>query len=200
MGVVVRTMFDRKAPGGWEEAKAPRNRRAIGGPRGTTRRWALGIAVALFTAGILPAAAGPEAGSEEKTPQPRCKSGSLECLFCASYTRHGEALKHATREVGALPNGVVILYRADDPETIVLLQRYGFEKQKIRRELSANPADVRLCEECGALWDKLKRATFEVANSVHGVFTLITSTDPEAVRVLHKLASQETQSKGVRGS
>jgi hypothetical protein len=102
--------------------------------------------------------------------------------------------------VGALPNGVVILYRADDPETIVLLQRYAFEKQHIRRDLSANPADVRLCEECGALWDQLKGATFEVANSVHGVFTLITSSDPEAVRVLHKLASQETQSKGVRGS
>jgi len=120
-------------------------------------------------------------------------------VFCACFNQHADALKRATREVGALPNGVVILYRAEDPETIVHLQRYAFEKQRLRRQLQSSPAQVKLCEDCGALWDRLKGATFEVANSVHGAFTLITSTDPEAVRALHKLASQETQ-KGVRGS
>jgi len=143
----------------------------------------------------------PAAGPEEKSAGPaRCPSGSLECVFCACYNQHADALKRATREVGALPNGVVILYRAEDPETIVHLQRYAFEKQRLRRQLQSDPAGVKLCKDCGTLWDQLKGATFEVANSVHGAFTLITSTDPDAVRVLHKLASQETQHKGVRGS
>jgi hypothetical protein len=160
------------------------------------------IAAAVLLGLWLPVAAAPEPKHPESgQPQsPRCASGSLECVFCASYARHSEALKRATREVGALPNGVVILYRADDPETVVLLQRYAFEKQRIRQELLVNPTGVQLCQDCGAMWDRLKGATFEVANSVHGVFTMITSTDPEAVRFLHKLASQETQSKGVRGS
>ena len=160
--------------------------------------WRLAAAAALATLALSWGV--PAAGPEDKSAgPPRCQTGSLECVFCACFNQHADALKQATREVGALPNGVVILYRAEDPETIVHLQRYAFEKQRLRRQLQSDPAQVKLCQDCGALWDRLKGATFEVANSVHGAFTLITSTDPEAVRVLHKLASQETQ-KGVRGS
>jgi hypothetical protein len=177
----------------------------------SVREWAahrcltLALALALTVIGAGSGIAGPSdpVGSSDQAKQgkgKRCAQGSLECVFCASFNRHGEALTHATREVGALPNGVVILYRCEDPEIVVHLQRYAFEKQKIRQQLAVDPGQLRVCEGCGALWDKLKGATFEVANSVHGVFTLITSSDPEAVRVLHKLASEETQGKGVRGS
>ena len=164
------------------------------------KRVALATGLALLALGVGGTASEAGKSSAPAAGPNRCAKGSLECAFCASFARHAAALGRATREVGALPNGVVILYRCDSPETVVELQRYAFEKQKLREKLAASPEAVKLCETCGALLDKLKGATFEVANSVHGVFTLITSSDPDVVRELHKLASEETQAKGVRGS
>jgi hypothetical protein len=122
------------------------------------------------------------------------------CVFCASYARFAGALTGATREVGALANGVVIHLRCELPETVVELQKYTFEKQELRAKYWARPKDVKTCAGCGSLLARLKGAHFEVANSVHGVFTIITSSDPNVVRALHELASQETKEKGVRGS
>ena len=126
--------------------------------------------------------------------------GAIECDFCASYARHAGAMGGATREVGALPNGVVIHLRCDRPEAVVELQQYTFEKQKLREEYWKQPQSHPVCPGCRDLLTRLKGASFEVSNSVHGVFTIITSNDPNVVRALHELASQETKEEGVRGS
>ena len=138
--------------------------------------------------------AGP-AGSGGKV----CAPGSKDCAFCECYTRFARALARATREVGALHDGVVIHYRSDDPETVVELQRFGFERQKLRQAAAADSKSVRLCEPCRLVFEQIRDASFDVANSVHGVFTVITAADPDVVKILHQMASEETQ-KGVRGS
>ena len=139
-------------------------------------------------------------GGPPEDPAAKGSGHGVECDFCASYARHAGAMSGATREVGALPNGVVIHLRCDRPETVVELQQYTFEKQQLREEYWRRPESHKTCPGCRGLLTRLKGAHFEVANSVHGVFTIITSTDPKVVRVLHELASQETKEKGVRGS
>jgi len=140
------------------------------------------------------------AGGPPESSAAKESSHGTECDFCASYARHAGAMGGATREVGALPNGVVIHLRCDRPEAVVELQQYTFEKQKLREEYWRRPESHKTCPGCRGLLTRLKGAHFEVANSVHGVFTIITSTDPNVVRALHELASQETKEKGVRGS
>lgn len=135
------------------------------------------------------------AGAGSKT----CAPGSKDCAFCECYSRFARALARATREVGALQDGVIIHYRSDDPETVVELQRFGFERQKLRQAAAADANSVRLCEPCRRVFEQIRGASFDVANSVHGVFTVITAADPEVVKILHQMASEETQ-KGVRGS
>ena len=147
---------------------------------------------------IAPVALGEEPGSESAGGK-ACAPGSKDCAFCESYTRFARALARSTREVGALPDGVVIHYRSDDPETVVELQRFGFERQKLRQAAAADVKSVRLCEPCRQVFERIRGASFDVANSVHGVFSVITSADPEVVKILHQMASEETQ-KGVRGS
>jgi hypothetical protein len=144
--------------------------------------------------------AGAAAGGPPEQPSAALVQGAIKCDFCASYARHAGAMGGATREVGALPNGVVIHLRCDRPEAVVELQQYTFEKQKLREEYWKSPASHPVCPGCRDLLAQLKGASFEVANSVHGVFTIITSNDPDVVRALHKLASQETKERGVRGS
>src|SRR5688572_18638409 len=79
----------------------------------SVREWAahcLTLALALTVIGVGSGTAGPTGPADSLRQQvkqgkgKRCAQGSLECVFCASFNRHGEALKHATREVGALPN------------------------------------------------------------------------------------------------
>jgi hypothetical protein len=164
------------------------------------RTWTASLLLALVGAIVLPASA-PARGDEESSRARASVSGSIDCVFCESYIRHAAALRLATREVGALPEGVVFHLWCDDPETVVELQQYAFEKQRLRSSYVDDPTALAVCTECSGLLNRLKGAVFEVANSVHGVFTLITSTDPEVVRVLHKVASEEMQlKKGVRGS
>jgi hypothetical protein len=164
---------------------------------------AVRVAVATLVAAMLVVARpGVSAGGPRRTESP-ADSGATrasECVFCASYARHASAMHGATREVGALPNGVVIHLRCELPETVVELQKYTFEKQTLRAQYWARAQDMRTCKGCRDLLARLKGAHFEVVNSVHGVFTIITSSDPNVVRALHELASQETKEKGVRGS
>lgn len=150
-------------------------------------------------AGTQVAASSERASTESKSKD--CAGGSAECVFCDSYSRHIGAIRQATREVGALPNGLVIHLRCDRPEAVVELQQYAFEKQKLRRLVAEESTAVSLCSECCSLLRRLHGAAFEVANSVHGVFTLITSQDPRVVRVLHRIAAEEVRlEEGVRGS
>lgn len=160
------------------------------------------VVATLVAAMIAAARPGMGAGDPRRLESP-ADSGAArasECVFCASYARHASAMHGATREVGALPNGVVIHLRCDSPEAVVELQKYTFEKQTLRAQYWAREQDMKTCHGCRDLLARLKGAHFEVANSVHGVFTIITSNDPNVVRALHELASQETKEKGVRGS
>jgi hypothetical protein len=143
------------------------------------------------------ACASPAGSGETAGTYP--SQGGKDCAFCECYSRFARAIERATREVGALPNGIAVHYRSEDPETVVEIQRYAFERQKRRVAAAADPKTARLCGECRPKFERIRGATFHVANSVHGVFCLITSTDPEVVRVLHEMVSAETP-KGVRGS
>ncbi len=160
-------------------------------------RMAVATAVAVMVGVARPQ---DTAGGPPENPGEKGAAHAGECDFCASYARHAGAMGGATREVGALPNGVVIHLRCDRPEAVVELQQYTFEKQKLREEYWKRPQSCKACPACRELLGRLKGASFEVANSVHGVFTIITSDDQNVVRALHELASQETKEKGVRGS
>jgi hypothetical protein len=170
----------------------PKAIRSAGRPRA--------VLALVAVSGLTMVAVAPGAGTAaESAGGKACAPGSKDCAFCESYTRFARALARSTREVGALPDGVVIHYRSDDPETVVELQRFGFERQKLRQAAAAGVKSVRLCEPCRQVFARIRGASFDVANSVHGVFSVITSADPEVVKILHQMASEETQ-KGVRGS
>lgn len=162
------------------------------------------LALAGWSVAVVALAGSQVAASSEHASADKgksCTAGSAECVFCDSYARHIGAIRQATREVGALPNGLVIHLRCDSPEAVVELQQYAFEKQKLRRLVAEDSTAVSLCSQCCSLLRRLHGAAFEVANSVHGVFTLITSEDPQVVRVLHRIAAEEMRLKeGVRGS
>jgi hypothetical protein len=155
---------------------------------------AIALASIALIAGATPAISGEPSGS--KVPDSK---KAEECTFCQCNAQFARAIERATREVGALPNGIAVHYRSEDPEMVVEIQRYAFERQKRRLAAAADPKAARLCGQCRQRLDRLRGAKFDVANSVHGVFCLITSSDPEVVRFLHEMVSAETPST-VRGS
>ncbi len=160
------------------------------------------MAVAAIAALFMTAPAGTSAGGprrESETGQHLAASMS-ECVFCLAYARYAEVLHLATREVAALANGVVIHLRCEQPERVLLIQQYTFEKQRLRAEYWAHKKEAKVCAACGELLDRLAGARCEVANSVHGVFTVITSDNPQTVQALHELAAQEAKEKEIRGS
>lgn len=164
--------------------------------RRTTGRRALGTLILVLQAATPAAHAGGPADRPRDAP---ASPATKNCAFCECTSRYARVLEKATREVGALANGIVVHYHSEDPETVVEIQRYAFERHKLRQTARADAKAIRLCAECRPVMIRLKGANFEVANSVNGVFSLITSSDPEVVRVLHEMASEQTQ-KSVRGS
>ncbi len=149
--------------------------------------------------GAAHAGQGSRGESAAPSAPPSSAPASKDCAFCACYSRFAHALEKSTREVGALSNGIVVHYHSEDPETVVEIQRFAFERNKLRQAAIADPKSIRLCGECRPKFERLRGANFEVSNSVHGVFTMITSNDLETVRILHEMASEQTK-KGVRGS
>jgi len=160
----------------------------------TARGFGLAVASLALVTGVMPARSGEPSGAKA----PAGKKAE-ECTFCECYAHFARALERATREVGALPNGIVVHYHSEEPETVVEIQRFAFERQKRRLAATADPKAARLCGQCRPRFERLRGASYEVANSVHGVFSLITSSDPEVVRILHEMVSAETPT-GVRGS
>ncbi len=159
------------------------------------------LAASLTIAALVAAPAFTRAGAQQgRGGSEQAAPDRAGCVFCAAYAQYSAALHRATREVGALPNGVVIHLRCEHPETVVEIQKYTFEKQRLREQYWKNSEQVRTCATCQDLLLQIKGARFEVSNSVHGVFTIITSDDPGLVRALHELASKETKDKDVRGS
>jgi hypothetical protein len=154
------------------------------------------VAVTLLMLTLLAGAAPALDGSLEDD----CQGERASCLACAIFCRYSEVLAEARIEVGALDNGIVLHYTADDPTQILDLQRYAYEREKLFRRLGDEKILNQLCERCRLKAKAIAGAHFETANSAHGVFSVLTSDDPAIVRALHQMGSAVTMENDVRGS
>ena len=124
----------------------------------------------------------------------------VTCLPCAILCKYEGVLDQTHVDVGAIRDGVVVHYHTKNPIQIVDLQRFAYERQKLHSDLGDTKTLAQFCAECLRMTERIKSARFEVANSAHGVFTVLTSDEEEIVQVLHGMAAEMALSEDVHGS
>ena len=129
-----------------------------------------------------------------------CQGEEIACISCVIFCRYGDVLDEAQVDIGAIPDGIIIHYTTENPVRVVDLQRYAYERKKLFGGLGDEETLNRLCEKCRHKAMQIESADFEVANSAHGVFAVLTSTDSNVVEVLHQMAAEMTLNNDVRGS
>jgi hypothetical protein len=157
---------------------------------------AIAIAIAIVTLISTPA----WNRSLDNDRDDECHGDHVPCIACALYCRYEEALAEARVDVAALPNGIVIHYASEKPATIVELQRFAYERRKLHQQMVDAETLNRFCERCRHKTERTKGARYEVGNSAHGAFAVVTSDEDEIVRALHELAAEVTLTNDVRGS
>lgn len=157
------------------------------------------LAAALLGLALL---AAPPAGSRSLDGHGGSCEGDeqVSCISCAIFARYDAALTRAQLDVGAIPDGLVMHFTADRPEIVVDLQRFAFERQRLHGQFDHPSCARQLCSECRQRMGAMRDARYEVANSAHGVFAVLTSDDAAVVNVLHDLAAEMAIRNDVRGS
>ncbi len=151
-----------------------------------------------FALGLVLAASSVPVGSSRAMAPARAPCPVMpECASCRLYCRFVEALAEARLDVGTLPAGIVIHLSADDPEVVEGLRRYAYARRDLR---AMSDALLAWCSGCRARRQAMAAATYTLAESVHGVFTLVTSTDAGVVEALHDIAAELVLEGDLRGT
>ena len=126
--------------------------------------------------------------------------GDAGCQSCGLFGRYAQTLDQSELEVGAIANGIVLYFAASDPDRVVDLQRFAFEREKLHRTTSCSKGLDGLCDGCRERTVRIRGSYLDVANSARGVFTILVSDDPDVVGTLHEMASEIALHNDVRGS
>lgn len=114
---------------------------------------------------------------------------AANCDGCKLHQAYWTSLENASRDIASLPNGIVVHYASSDPVAAVELQKYAAEKATLWKTYSSKKSDVQLCDYCAEKASSMKGATFQVSNSMNGVFTVITAKSRGTVENLHRIAA-----------